>query len=160
MLRASLVKASAPIGLRHSMATAAAAATSAKKEGDISDAFTSLSGNHRPPLPDRFRALKRDLVRGHETAIQESWVKLLGELRRENDVIAARGPAVIPQVRFDKLEGDLRGLKEEIKKRGTVVVKGVIPEAEARAYKEEIEEYVRKNPSTRGETLDTTTTSE
>lgn len=134
------------------MATAAAAAqTSSKKEGDISDAFVSLSGVERPPLPDRFRQLKCDLVRGREGAIKQSWVKLLRQLRKENDIIAAKGPAVVPQVEFNDLEAGIEGLKDEIQKRGAVVVKGVIPEAEARAYKEEIEEYVKKNPSTRGQ---------
>ncbi|KAH7002350.1 hypothetical protein EDB80DRAFT_752638 [Ilyonectria destructans] len=132
------------------MATAAAAAqTSSKKEGDISDAFVSLSGVERPPLPYRFRQLKCDIVRGREGAIKQSWVKLLRQLRKENDIIAAKGPAVVPQVEFNDLEAGIEGLKGEIQKRGAVVVKGVIPEAEARAYKEEIEEYVKKNPSTR-----------
>jgi hypothetical protein len=31
------------------------------------------------------------------------------------------------------------------------VIRGVIPEQEARAYKFEIEEYVKKNPQTKGE---------
>ncbi|KAI5458656.1 hypothetical protein BGZ63DRAFT_432102 [Mariannaea sp. PMI_226] len=122
---------------------------SAKKEGDISDAFVSLSGRDRPPLPDSFRQLKCDLVRGREDEIQRSWVTLLRELRKENDIIAKKGPSVIPQIEFSNLDSDIKQLKDEIKKRGAVVVKGVIPEAEARAYKEEIEEYVKKNPSTR-----------
>lgn len=146
MLRASLVNAT-PKGLRRSMATAAA---SAKKEGDISDAFVSLSGQDRPPLPDRFRQLKCDLVRGREAEIKKSWGSLLKQLRKENDIIASKGPAVIPQVDYKDIKNDIKGLKDEIKKRGAIVVKGVIPEGEARAYKEEIEEYVKKNPSTRG----------
>jgi hypothetical protein len=148
MLRASVVNAT-PKGLRRSMATAAA---SAKKEGDISDAFVSLSGQDRPPLPDRFRQLKCDLVRGREAEIKKSWGNLLGQLRKENDIIASKGPAVIPQVDYKDLEGGIKGLKDEIKKRGAIVVKGVIPESEARAYKDEIEDYVKKNPSTRGKT--------
>ncbi|KAH7159595.1 DUF1479 domain protein [Dactylonectria estremocensis] len=142
MLRSSIAR--APRGLR-TMATAAAA----KKEGDISDAFVSLSGADREPLPDRFRALKCDLVRGRERDIERSWTRLLRTLRRENDVVAARGPDVIPQVEFADLDTGIDNLKGEIRKRGAVVVRGVIPEAEARAYKEEIEEYVKQNPSTR-----------
>lgn len=128
------------------------AAASTKREGDISDAFTSLSGTKREPLPDRFRQLKCDLVRGREKEVVAGWGRLLRQLRSENDVIASKGPSVIPQVEFSDFEkGVAGGLKEEIRKRGAVVVKGVIPEAEARAYKDEIEEYVEKNPSTRGE---------
>ncbi|KAF7532497.1 hypothetical protein G7Z17_g13637 [Cylindrodendrum hubeiense] len=150
MLRSSLCR--APRGLRRPMATAAAAAQSpAKKEGDISDAFVSLSGVDRPPLPDRFRQRKCDLVRGREDEIKKSWSRLLKQLREENEIIAAKGPAVIPQVEFKDLDAGIEGLKSEIQKRGAIVVKGVIPEAEARAYKEEIEEYVKKNPSTRGQ---------
>lgn len=148
MLRASLAR--APRGLSRRMTTAAAQKPT-KKEGDISDAFVSLSGANRAPLPDRFRQLKCDLVRGREAEIKRSWTKLLRQLRQENDVIASKGPAVIPQVEYKDLEAGIDGLKEEIQKRGAVVVKGVVPEAEARAYKEEAEEYIKKNPSTRGQ---------
>jgi uncharacterized protein DUF1479 len=121
-----------------------------KKEGDISDSFASMSGGEHRPLPDRFRELKLSLVSGHEDGIQESWKRLLKRLKEENDDVAARGSKVIPEVDFGNLEGDLLRLSDEIRKRGAAVIKGVIPEAEARAYKAEIEEYVRKNPSTRG----------
>lgn len=152
MLRASLAK--TPKGFCRRMTTAAAQ-KSIKKEGDISDAFTSLSGAKREPLPDRFRELKCDLVRGREKEIVASWGRLLRQLRRENEIIAKKGPSVIPQVEFSDFEKDVDVLKEEIRKRGAVVIKGVIPEAEARAYKDEVEEYVKKNPSTRGECLST-----
>jgi len=121
-----------------------------RKEGDISDAFVSLSGAKRDALPDRFRQLKCDLVRGREKQIVDGWTRLLRKLRRENEVIAQRGSDVIPQVDFAHLDAGCRALKDEIKKRGAIVVRGVVPEAEARAYKEEVEEYVRRNPWTRG----------
>jgi len=75
---------------------------------------------------------------------------LLRELRKENDVVAKKGPSVIPQVDYNEFEQSAGSLKEEIRKRGVVVIKGVVPQDEARAWKGEIEEYVRKNPSTRG----------
>lgn len=151
MLRASLARCKAApspsLGLKRNMAVAAAAA---KKEGDISDAFTSLSGAQREPLPDRFRVRKLDLVRGREEQIEQSWKALLRELRKENDVVAKKGPSVIPQVDYNEFERSAGSLKEEIRKRGVVVIKGVVPKDEARAWKGEIEEYVCKNPSTRG----------
>ncbi|KND86824.1 Uncharacterized protein YbiU [Tolypocladium ophioglossoides CBS 100239] len=149
MLRPSLAKIARTVAPVSRPASTAAAQKSSKKEGDISDAFVSLSGAQRAPLPDRFRQLKCDLVRGREEAVVESWSRLLRELRKENDIIAARGSDVIPQVEFADLEGGCERLEEEIKKRGAVVVRGVIPEAEARAYKAEVEEYVRRNPHTR-----------
>lgn len=132
------------------MGGGAATQKARKKEGDISDAFVSLSGAKRDPLPDRFRQLKCDLVRGREKQITESWNRLLRDLRRENEIIAQKASNVVPQVEFANLESGVRGLKDEIKKRGAVVVRGVVPEAEARAYKEEVEDYVKVNPWTRG----------
>ncbi len=132
------------------MGGGAATQKSPKKEGDISDAFVSLSGAKRDPLPDRFRQLKCDLVRGREKQITESWNRLLRDLRTENEIIAQKGSNVVPQIEFANLESGVRGLRGEIKKRGAVVVRGVVPEAEARAYKEEVEDYVKENPWTRG----------
>lgn len=131
------------------------AASASKREGDISDAFASMSGLDAAPLPDRFRQLKCDLVRGREASIQASWARLLRALRKENDIIAAKGPSVIPQVEMEELvRGRLAEVtKADIRKRGAVVVKGVVPGAEARAYKSEIEEYVKKNPWTKGKSL-------
>ncbi|RKL29952.1 hypothetical protein BFJ72_g11821 [Fusarium proliferatum] len=143
MLRASLAKPSPPV-LRRCMTSLAS-----KKEGDISDAFTSMSGVKREPLPDRYRQLKLKLLQGREDKIVQSWNKLLRELKRENEIVAKKGPGVVPQIEFKDLERSSDALREEVKKRGVVVVRGVVPEGEARAYKAEVEEYVARNPSTR-----------
>ncbi|SCV57157.1 related to DUF1479 domain protein [Fusarium fujikuroi] len=143
MLRASLAKPSPPV-LRRCMTSLAS-----KKEGDISDAFTSMSGVKREPLPDRYRQLKLKLLQGREDKIVQSWNKLLRELKRENEIVAKKGPGVVPQIEFKDLESSSDALREEVKKRGVVVVRGVVPEGEARAYKAEVEEYVARNPSTR-----------
>ena len=121
-----------------------------KKEGDISDAFVSLSGVERPPLPRRFLELKKSLISGHEDKVINSWKRLLEMLKAENDVIAKQGPAVIPSVEFGNLQDGLANCGSEIRKRGAVVIRNVIPEHEARAYKDEVEEYVKHNPSTKG----------
>ncbi|KAG4256774.1 hypothetical protein FPRO03_03784 [Fusarium proliferatum] len=143
MLRASLAKPSPPV-LRRCMTSLAS-----KKEGDISDAFTSMSGVKREPLPDRYRQLKLKLLQGREDKIVQSWNKLLRELKWENEIVAKKGPGVVPQIEFKDLERSSDALREEVKKRGVVVVRGVVPEGEARAYKAEVEEYVARNPSTR-----------
>ena len=114
-------------------------AAAVKKEGDISDAFVSLSGAKRDPLPDRFRQLKCDLVRGREREVTQSWTRLLRALREENDYIAAKGSDVIPQIEYKHLDKGIDELRGEILKRGAVVVRGVVPEEEARAYKEEVQ---------------------
>ncbi|RCI09335.1 hypothetical protein L249_1418 [Ophiocordyceps polyrhachis-furcata BCC 54312] len=120
-----------------------------KKEGDISDSFVSLSGTQRAALPDRFRQLKCDLVRGKEDRFVDGWSRLLRRLKRENELIGRRGSAIVPQVDFDDLEGGCEMVKDEVRKRGVVVVRGVVPEEEARGYKFEMDEYIARNPHTR-----------
>jgi hypothetical protein len=150
MLRQSVTKTPrASPTLRRALATAAAA--QAKREGDISDAFASMADAAPAPLPDSYRRLKLDLVRGRETAIRRGWAQLLRALREQNGMIAAKGPGIVPEVEFQDLERGLAEKKADIRLRGVVVVRGVVPEGEARAYKEEVEEYVRMNPATRGE---------
>ena len=140
----------APALRRTAMMSATQSSPSSQKEGDISDAFISLSGTEQPPLPDRFRQLKCELVKGNEARIQAAWAGLLEDLKRENQMIARERSSVIPEIEFDELEKGLDGVKDEVRKRGVVVVRGVVPEEEARAYKTELEEYIRKNPGTRG----------
>jgi hypothetical protein len=120
----------------------------AKREGDISDAFASLSGA-RPQLPAEYLDIKRQLARGNEAGIKAGWTRLLAALREENALVAREGSRVVPSLEFARLDEDLAAFHAELKKRGVGVIRGVIPEAEARAYKSEIEEYVRQNPHTR-----------
>jgi hypothetical protein len=129
---------------------AVATASQDKREGDISDSFASLAGVKDEPLPDQFRQLKLSLVQGREQKIIASWNRLLRQLQVENDTIAELGPKVIPEVHFDDLDKDISAMKDEIKKRGAAVIRGVIPEDEARGYKYELEDYIRKNPQTKG----------
>ncbi|CAJ2509686.1 Uu.00g147120.m01.CDS01 [Anthostomella pinea] len=120
-----------------------------KREGNISDSFVSLSGKGGPPLPERFLELKKTLISGHEDRVIASWQRLLAQLSRENETVAKEGPQIVPSLEFKDLEGDLTRLRGELRKRGVAVIRGVIPEDEARAFKGEIEEYVRQNPSTK-----------
>lgn len=129
---------------------AVATAGQDKREGDISDSFASLAGIKDDPLPDQFRQLKLSMVQGREQKVIASWNRLLQRLSVENDIIAELGPRIIPEVHFDDLERGIHETKSSIQKRGAVVIRGVIPEDAARSYKHELEDYIRKNPQTRG----------
>lgn len=121
-----------------------------RKEGDISSAFTSLSGAKAQPLPGRFANVKRELIQGHENRLSESWKRLLTQLEIENKTIRKLGPAVVPQIQFKDLNNLSEDFIREMKKRGVAVIKSVVPEDEARSYKTDIEKYVKANPSTKG----------
>lgn len=123
-----------------------------KKEGDISDVFVSLSGAKPTPLPDRFADIKRNLIRGHEEAVQASFTRLINRLALENPKVAKLGPKIIPSVEFkDVLEKNVSEQQlRDMRGKGAFVIRGVVDEKVARAYKEEVEEYVKLNPSTKG----------
>lgn len=123
--------------------------TQGKKEGDISSVFTSLSGGDARPLDPRFAELKKRLIKGNEKALEASWRRLLRRIAKENHLIAQKGPAIIPQIEFIDLASRPKDFENEVRLRGVAVVKGVVPAEEARAYKSEVEEYVRANPWTK-----------
>ena len=78
--------------------------TTAKPSGDISSVFPSLSGIPSAPLPLRFADLKARLIHGHEDSVQESWIRLLSELRQETETIRAVGSEVVPEISFADFE--------------------------------------------------------
>lgn len=123
-----------------------------QKEGDISSVFVSLSGGNEPapPLPQRYADLKRRLLAGREDEIKRGWDRLLHKLKDEVRTVKERGSSIIPSIEFKDIKNAPASFREELQRRGIAVIRGVVPEAEARSYKEEIEAYVRANPSTKG----------
>lgn len=138
------------LGRLRSSSRGLATLVKSKKEGDISSVFVSLSGAAATKLPERFTDIKRDLIRGNEEKLTTGWKRLLKQLAVENRTVAAHGPDIIPSFQFEELDKPSDQFIGAVKKRGVAVIKGVVPEAEARGYKEEVEEYVRANPWTKG----------
>jgi len=64
--------------------------------------------------------------------------------------VKQKGPAIIPSIQFQDLQNPSKEFIADIKKRGVAVIRGVVPENEARAHKNEVEEYVKLNPWTKG----------
>ncbi|KAB8616624.1 hypothetical protein FH972_025959 [Carpinus fangiana] len=126
----------------------ASEAAATRKEGDISSVFRSLSGGKDEALPPRFADVKKKLL-GSKDQLQASWVRLLERLAEENEIIRAAGNKVIPEINFADIGSPSAEFDEAIRRRGVAIVRQVVPEAEARAYKDEIEEYVRLNPWTK-----------
>jgi hypothetical protein len=125
-------------------------AQATRKEGDISSVFVSLSGVTPDPLPQRFADIKRQLIRGNESAVTASWKRLLEQLAVENQIVKQKGPDIIPSIQFRDLQNPSQDFISDIKKRGVAVIRGVVPEEEARGYKNKVEEYVKLNPWTKG----------
>jgi len=127
-------------------------AQATRKEGDISSVFVSLSGVTPDPLPQRFADIKRQLIQGSESAVTASWKRLLEQLAVENQIVKQKGPDIIPSIQFRDLQNPSQDFISDIKKRGVAVIRGVVPEDEARGYKNEVGDYVKLNPWTKGNT--------
>ncbi|BGP20077.1 hypothetical protein JCM10213_002673 [Rhodosporidiobolus nylandii] len=123
---------------------AVAAAPVEKEEGDISSVFSSLGGDAFVPLEQRFSDLKKSLW--HD-GLYESWRSVLAALEERTEEIQAQGSSAIPEVAYtDIARGKLSpALVEEVKRVGTVVVHGAVPEQEALKWKSDLREYIAKN---------------
>jgi hypothetical protein len=147
----SAFRASRPVISRGPAHNARHAATQAQKRaGDISDAFVSLSGQKFTPLAPEYASVKHRLIRGREDDLRQSWERLLQELREEIPVILELGSKVIPEIDFKDIGNVSEEFKQEHKKRGVAVVRGVVPEKEALQWKEDLHKYIAKNPHTKG----------
>lgn len=124
-----------------------------KRAGDISDAFASLSGQQFKPLPQEYGDLKRRLIAGRESQIRDSWHRLLCDLQEEIPLLVELGSKAIPEIDFRDIDNPPARFNEELKKRGVAVVRGVVSEAQALSWKEELREYIRKNPGTKGTSI-------
>lgn len=129
-----------------------AALSTAKPTGDISSVFPSLSGTSSAPLSLRFADLKARLIRGHEDGVRESWTRLLSELREESETIRAIGSGVVPQMSFADLDDVEKTVtfRDQLRKRGVAIIRGVVAEKVALEWKEMVKSYVQNNPSTKG----------
>lgn len=127
-----------------------AATQAQKRAGDISDAFASLSGQDFKPLSPEYADLKHRLIKGHEDQVRDSWQRLLHDLREEIPIIVNLGSKIIPEIDFNDLDHASDTFNQELRKRGVAVVRGVVPEQEALQWKEDLRDYIRQNPQTKG----------
>ncbi|QRV89101.1 hypothetical protein RhiJN_17119 [Ceratobasidium sp. AG-Ba] len=123
-----------------------------KAEGDISAVFPSLSGIAEAPLPPRFSDLKKTLVPTLEARdrLVAGWIDLLNDLREGVTELQSRGNQVIPEVSFAELERGNTSWHDEVRKRGSVVVRDVIEDSEALGWKQQVRDYVKSNPQVKG----------
>ncbi|KAI0178928.1 DUF1479-domain-containing protein [Hypoxylon sp. FL1284] len=114
--------------------------------------ISSLLASDPIPLTERFAKVKRNLIAGNEKAVADSFCRLLGQLRKEADRIAAAGPDIIPTLDYFDINDPAKVavFRDALQKRGVAVVRKVIPSNVALSWKEETQEYLRHNPLTKG----------
>ncbi|KAF3931501.1 hypothetical protein ABW19_dt0205266 [Dactylella cylindrospora] len=119
----------------------------AKQEGDISSVFASLSGESEKELPPRYTELKRKLIADNADKVQMSWDRLIKSLKEGVEEARLLRERMIPSVKFiDLIENRLSPeTVDVIRSRGTLVIKGVFPQEEALALKEQTRGYIQTN---------------
>ncbi|PIG80732.1 hypothetical protein AARAC_006526 [Aspergillus arachidicola] len=114
-----------------------------KKEGDISSVFSTFSGRKIPPLPERFRELKRNLTTGFEEQIQKSWDELVGVLKVRTEEVASKRESIIPQLNYSDIRTGSVSPETvaAIRRTGVAVVRGVVPKDEAEGLLSDVRRY-------------------
>ncbi|KAJ7511697.1 hypothetical protein B0H11DRAFT_711832 [Mycena galericulata] len=105
------------------------------------------------PLPPRFAEIKLKIAAANpnfEHDITKAWIEVLGELDKVTKVIVQEGPTYIPQFSFAELNKLTPAQIADIKRKGTVVIKDVVDDEEARAWKTSLEEFIKANPHAAG----------
>lgn len=142
------------LATRRALATPSTSTHTPKAAGDISSVFPSLSGTESVALPARFADQKRRLIQGHEDRLQDSWHRLLAELRKEIEVIRAAGSSIVPEISFPDVKWNniekMTVFRDQLRKRGVAIIRGVVSEKEALGWKELVTRYIQTNPSTKG----------
>lgn len=127
-----------------------------KKEGDISSVFPSLSGAPSQALPQRFADLKKEILGNNQDThrkLWRSWVDLLHSLQEGVEELRARGNSVVPEISFEELVDESianPSWVSDVKKRGTILVRDVVEDRQALAWKAQVRDYVRANPQVKG----------
>ncbi|KAF9478840.1 DUF1479-domain-containing protein [Pholiota conissans] len=108
-------------------------------------------------LPPRFVDLKASVAASYpdfEKNATQSWAEILEELDKVTKLIKEQGVDYIPQVNFADLQTLNHEQVDKIKRRGSVVIKDIVPDEQAAKWKEELKEFVKVNPTVDGLPVD------
>ncbi|KAI0316742.1 hypothetical protein OF83DRAFT_1059849 [Amylostereum chailletii] len=104
-------------------------------------------------MPPRFADLKREIADSYpdfEAQVTRAWIEILEQLKDSTAEIAKEGPAVIPEVSFADLDKLSSEQVDKMKRRGCVIIKDVVDDSEATAWKAALQEFDKANPTAPG----------
>ncbi|KAG6904910.1 hypothetical protein DXG01_006269 [Tephrocybe rancida] len=104
-------------------------------------------------LPPRFADLKREIAASFpnfQENATKAWGEIIAQLKVVNAEIAEAGPEYIPQIKFDDLKRLTAEEIAKVKRRGSVVIRDVVSDAEALQWKEQLREFAKANPDAIG----------
>ncbi|KAK0609086.1 Uncharacterized protein DIS24_g12514 [Lasiodiplodia hormozganensis] len=112
-----------------------------------------------PVLEQRFAVLKQSLVKPeHKQKVIESYARLQRALAAEVDLISKNGPAMVPEIDFNDVmqnDGTLPpAFAALVRDRGCVILRNVVPAAQATAWEAELKAYTARHRSVGGFPVD------
>lgn len=123
-----------------------------KVEGDISLVFMSMTDGKNYSFPSRFGELKRTIIRKHRDAIIASWKRIVTAVEESVRDVSGQGPSIFPDVQFSDIQKNSIDdtTVERIKRTGVCIIRNVIPQSETTKILDDIREYIKANPTTKG----------
>ncbi|KAK0242477.1 hypothetical protein EDD85DRAFT_811490 [Armillaria nabsnona] len=85
-----------------------------------------------------------------EERVTQGWADILVELKKATQEISAGGPEFIPQVQFSELDSLPADKIGEIRRKGCLVIKDVVDDAQAISWRKLLEDFVSTNPDADG----------
>ena len=118
---------------------------------EMDNPVLSFWGPDIVPLPSRFARIKRNLIAGHESALESAWARLTAALRAEVEHIEGLGSHLIPSVEFSDLDDAAQTARfgRDLKRYGVGVVRGVVPKKDADDAVRETVRYIQRNHDAR-----------
>lgn len=77
--------------------------------------------------------------------IQKAWLKVCKELETLTGEIADKGTSIIPEVKYEDMLNLSEEKRNELKKRGCFVVRGVVSEDQANTWFKDVKQFYQDN---------------
>ncbi|KIK58246.1 hypothetical protein GYMLUDRAFT_98191 [Collybiopsis luxurians FD-317 M1] len=101
-----------------------------------------------------FLKLKLDIASSYgpdfRARITKAWAEIIDELGKVSERVSVKGPEYIPQVKFSELASLPPERADEIRRIGTVVIRDVVDDKDARGWQDSLKEFVKTNPDVPG----------
>ncbi|KAK0231117.1 hypothetical protein IW262DRAFT_1445354 [Armillaria fumosa] len=85
-----------------------------------------------------------------EERVTQAWADILVELKKVTQEISAGGSEFIPQAQFSELQSLPADKIAEIRRKGCLVIKDIVDDEQAIAWKKSLEDFISSNPDVDG----------
>ncbi|KAJ8095975.1 hypothetical protein PM082_015196 [Marasmius tenuissimus] len=102
------------------------------------------------PTPEHLLKIKKEIAESFpdfEANATKAWQEIIAEIAQTATKVSAAGSDYIPQVKFSELDKLSPEQITEIKRKGTIIIRDIVEDAEAAKWKTSLEEFVKANPT-------------